>query len=368
MVTHPNRKHDIFSHSAMSVVNGVRAGPVRTYLPYVQNLDNFHLMLNTKVLKAVRSGSKITGVRVENANGKRSTIKIKNTGRVIIASGTMSSPRTLWYSGIGRPDTLTSIRDGQINIALPAEEDWINLPVGESLRNHNQCRLHFETKHDIYYLGTEAFSEPSDRFVDLYKTGSGLFAQTNNRGHFWSSLVLPQSSGRTRFFQGIMLPKANNIVEFQMVLSHGSTSSGQLGIDPNTGATTFIQAPVIQTPADKKAYAQFIDRMIAMSNADGSPMTFKPSGWGKDGTEIAANTNPGKHYVGTCKMGTDDGRKGGSAVVDVNTKVYGTDNLHVVDASIHPDLPTGNTQAITMVAAEQAAAKIAALDGFSLKA
>lgn len=53
----------------------------------------------------------------------------------------------------------------------------------------------------------------------------------------------------------------------------------------------------------------------------------------------------------------------GSSVVDTDTKVWGTDNLFVVDASIHPDMPTGNTQAIIMVAAEQAAEKILALSG-----
>ncbi|KAH1427505.1 hypothetical protein KXV97_001311, partial [Aspergillus fumigatus] len=40
--------------------------------------------------------------------------------------------------------------------------------------------------------------------------------------------------------------------------------------------------------------------------------------------------------------------------------VYGTDNLYIVDASIHPDLPTGNTQAIVMIAAEAAVARILA--------
>jgi cellobiose dehydrogenase (acceptor) len=68
----------------------------------------------------------------------------------------------------------------------------------------------------------------------------------------------------------------------------------------------------------------------------------------------------GSHYVGTAKIGT---KGDAGVVVDTNTKVYGTDNLFVVDASIHPDLPTGNTQAIIMVAAEAAAAKILALGG-----
>jgi cellobiose dehydrogenase (acceptor) len=68
----------------------------------------------------------------------------------------------------------------------------------------------------------------------------------------------------------------------------------------------------------------------------------------------------GAHYVGTAKMG----KKGDAGVVvDTDTKVYGTDNLFVVDASMHPDLPTGNTQAIIMVAAEAAAARILKVGG-----
>jgi cellobiose dehydrogenase (acceptor) len=65
--------------------------------------------------------------------------------------------------------------------------------------------------------------------------------------------------------------------------------------------------------------------------------------------------------VGTAKIGTDDGRDGGTSVVDVNTKVYGTDNIFVVDASIFPGHITGNPSAAIVIASEHAAAKILAL-------
>jgi cellobiose dehydrogenase (acceptor) len=60
-------------------------------------------------------------------------------------------------------------------------------------------------------------------------------------------------------------------------------------------------------------------------------------------------------------MGTDDGRVGGSAVVDTNTKVWGTDNLFVVDASIFPGMVTTNPFAYIVVASERAAERILAL-------
>lgn len=68
------------------------------------------------------------------------------------------------------------------------------------------------------------------------------------------------------------------------------------------------------------------------------------------------------HWIGTNKLGNDDGRQnGGTAVVDINTKVWGTDNLFVVDASIFPGMVTPNPSAYIVTASERAADRILAL-------
>jgi choline dehydrogenase len=70
------------------------------------------------------------------------------------------------------------------------------------------------------------------------------------------------------------------------------------------------------------------------------------------------------HVIGTCKMGQDP-----MAVVDDELRVHGIAGLRVIDASIMPTVPSGNTNAAVIMIAEKGADMIkAASSGGSLKA
>jgi choline dehydrogenase len=89
------------------------------------------------------------------------------------------------------------------------------------------------------------------------------------------------------------------------------------------------------------AYAELIDKPLMppgrLSRADKE-------------TFVRQNIATFNHPCGTAAMGT-----GPDAVVDPALRVIGVDGLHVVDASVIPVIPTGNTQAAVIAVAERAA-------------
>ncbi|KAJ5425835.1 hypothetical protein N7465_000905 [Penicillium sp. CMV-2018d] len=352
MIEQPDEKHQIYSYPSWNVQDQMRAGPVRTYLPDAVKLDNFHLALRTKVIRLVRSGGHVTGVEIQTASGRSAVISVAPHGRVVLAAGALSTPRLLWNSGIGGKTQIETAKKS--GVAVPPQAQWIDLPVGVGLMDHPIFPITFSTNASFGLAGYEGILNGSDsRDISLYRKDSGVLTQGKHRLIFFTS---EEIDGHTQYYQGSCAPTDEGVVTITAYMTHGLTSTGVLGLDAS-GKTVIEKSPYLQTAADRKAARTFVQKMVKDITA---PST---------GFELETNTNvsaiikaqtPGTHYTSTAKMGTDDGRKNGTSVVDTNTKVYGVDNLFIVDASIHPDLPTGNIQAAVMVVAEAAAAKILA--------
>ena len=356
----PNEKRMVYSRPAWSITKNLRAGPARTYMPFAESLDNFTLKLETKVIQVKRTGSSVTGVLVELADGSQQIINLKQGGKVVLAGGALSTPRILWNSGIGKSDALKIVQGGTTGVQLPEAADWIDLPVGHGLKDHSQAPLQFKTSTNYTaYQYTDIASDPVESDVDLYKQGSGILTQAAQRMHLWTSVN--GTDGKERFLQGTVSSMKDGTVTVKTFLTHGTTSTGELGITAG-GNTVLNVKPWLTDAADKEAFSSFIQWWIDITSQGNSTVnaTMALDASSTPESILADSLVSGDHWVGTTKMGADDGRTNGTSVVDTDTRVYGTDNLFIVDASIHPDLPTGNTQAIIMIVAEHAAEKIAA--------
>ena len=376
MIEEPNEKHEVYSHPSWNVKDQLRAGPLRTYLPLAQERGNFELRTGTKVIRVVRDGSKMTGVEIEAATGSNQTeiISIKPNGRIVLAGGATQSPRVLWNSGIGRASQIEIA--AKSGVKVPARDQWIDLPVGEGLKDHPifsitlKSNETFNKRDGPAILNGTALTDiaafESNRTGSLTEGKHELIIFTSREG----------PDGQTRFFQGSCAADSEGVFTIKVYLTHGLTSSGTLSL--NETQTTYIsETPYLTTEADKKTASDFVGEMLQKLLSRGTGYSLVTP---TNVTALLDGLSAGSHYVGTTKIGTDSGLENGTAVVDLDTKVYGTDNLvspfptntlsrpttntsqFIVDGGIHADLPTGNLQTTIMVVAEAAVAKILALE------
>lgn len=96
--------------TSAQIANGIRSGPIHTYLPLAQATDKFTLALNTKVIRVLRNASTITGVEVENDSGRQIINLSDDGGAVLLAAGSMSTPRLLFNSGIGPSEQINIVK------------------------------------------------------------------------------------------------------------------------------------------------------------------------------------------------------------------------------------------------------------------
>lgn len=358
-------KDMVYTHSPYNVQSGLRAGPVRTYLPIAQQLSNFQLQLNSSVLRAIRNGSAVTGVEVELSDNSRQIVNLNAGGKVVLAAGALSTPRTLFRSGIGPVEQIQAVQNGSTSIELPLQSDWIELPVGKYVQDHPnyflQLKIVNNQSTDIATLTDEDFITPSQENIDLFNLKEGPLVQGNGRLDFFDKIT-DEATGTDRYFQVTGTSTSTGNITLIVALTHGLDSTGELVIT-SQGTTEFSTTPWLNTDGDKAAVTAYMEKLLGYMRRPGSNLV-PVAGLNITAAELAGEHGSTVHFVGSCRLGEDDGREsGGRAVVDLNARVYGTDNLYIVDASIHPDLPTGNTQAPVMVVAEKASALILGSEG-----
>jgi choline dehydrogenase-like flavoprotein len=335
--------------------NGRRWSAADAFLRPAVSRPNLSVMSDAAVSRIAVAGGRATGVELAGQ-----TIAARR--EVILAAGAIASPQLLQLSGIG-----DSARLRAVGIDPVLE----NPSVGADLHDHPNVMLMRELLNtESYGISVAGFPRVVAAAFDYLFRGRGMFA---------SNVVEAGGFARTR-------PEATAPdVQFHFVPFHRSTrpdrivtwghgfalhvcvlrptSRGRVDIESrDPGVPPRIDPQMMATEYDRATLiagtrlARRVMESTALAEISGPELI--PGGEVQSDDEIMAfiraKCSTVFHPVGTCRMGTDKG-----AVVDTRLRVRGIDRLRVVDASIMPQIVSGNTNAATMMIAERGAAFIA---------
>jgi len=346
------------SGSAYFQVNqkaGRRWSAARGFLKPVLGRKNLRLETGVTVERLVFEGKQVVGVEFVQ-NGVRSTARID--GEVVLCAGSVGSPGLLEASGVG-----DAARLGSLGI-VPVH----HLPgVGENLQDHLQIRPVYrvsgiktlnETYHNLISRGLMGLDylfrrrgpltmAPSQ--LGAFVRSSDAYATPNLEFHFQPLSLDSWGEGLHRF------PAFTASVCNLRPTSRGSIHLKSVKGDPD------IRPNYLATEADRLVAVEAL-RWVRRIVAQPPLAPYKPEEY-KPGAEVTSDDDllraAGElgttifHPVGTAKMGTDGDAM---AVTDARLRVRGVENLRVIDASVMPNITSGNTNSPTMMIAEKGAA------------
>jgi choline dehydrogenase len=338
---------------------GFRRSSYRSFLNgKVRARKNLTIMTNTQISKVIFDGSKAIGVECLQKRGK-TDLTFHANKEVILSAGAISSPQILQLSGIGDEALLNKLDIKTIHH---------NPAVGKNLQDHLQIRLVYKT--NTRTLNDELNTWWKKALIGmqyiLFRTGpltlsaSQVFAFTNtsldgsrpNIQFHMQPLSADKPGDGVHPFSAFTMSVCNLRPESRGEVSiHSSNPKDLPTIIPNYLSTKSDREVAVESikVARKIAQANSIKEHILDEFVPGNSFSSD-----EDLLEVARNHSQSiYHPVGTCKMGHDK-----ESVVDDQLRVHGVKNLRVVDASIMPELVSGNTNAPTMMIAEKAAEMI----------
>ena len=346
-------RQDGFGTFDVTIDNGKRQGVSRAYLNKINGYKNLSIENDTDVSKIIFKEKKAIGVEVKKNNN--SEIYYCNK-EVILSSGSINSPKILQLSGIGDEKVLNQNGIDIIN-HLPG--------VGKNLQDHLEIYIQHKSKikDTLYNLSTNYLTQAIEGVKwFLLKKGMltyshlevGGFVKTSEKYnhpniqlHFFPSLVInhgltnPSFDG-FQFHASPNRPKSRGFVEIK--------SNNYLD-DPKIQFNYLEHEEDLQQMRDSVKIANKIFKQESMKKYLGEQLRPGYDVTDNELDDIIRNTaDTAYHPSCTNKMGTDS-----MSVVDEETKVYGVENLRVIDSSIMPDILSGNLNAGTIMIAEKAA-------------
>jgi len=335
---------------------GFRCSASVGYLNPIKKRKNLKILTKAHVKNITFEEKKATGITYWKNN---QLITAKTRKEVILSAGAIGSPHILQISGIGDP---SKIKNHGIKIVH-------NSPgVGKNLQDHIMMRPVYKVK-NIKTLNKKINSLYGKMLIGMeyifFRKGPMTMGASQLCG-FAKSDPSRDTPNLQFHIQPISTDKlgGSNLHDFHAftptVANIRPTSRGEVCINSSDSRDhPKIKMNYLSTIEDRKVTAEglkLIRKIVLETDAFSKyePKEFRPGENIMDDEELvkAASDHAQTifHPVGTCKMGKDD-----YAVVDDRLVVQGVKKLRIVDASIMPNITSGNTNAPTIMIAEKAA-------------
>lgn len=335
---------------------GRRCSAATAHLKPALKRKNVTLKTRALVQKILIENHRATGVVVEQ-DGKVEEIRAAN---VIVSCGAIKSPQLLMLSGIGSADeltehnidvvhhlpgvgknlqdhftTITAVECKQpvtlVHLANPLHKlragmQWMLTRKGEAASNVWEMGGLVSSDHDVDYPDLEY------HFAPVYSTYQGRTISLYQGFQLNVDLLRPYSSGTVKLDSDD--PYAAPLADFKY-------------FDDSRDLDVLIKGyHCMQELLSQPAFDEFRGKRLA-------PEPDKTSAREVE-AYVRATASTDYHPCGTCKMG-----QGEDSVVNGRMQVHGLEGLYVVDASVMPDIVSGNLNAPVQMMAEYAADVIA---------
>lgn len=331
--------------------DGQRCSTAEAYLKPALDRSNLEVVTGALVTRVEFDGQRAVGVTYESDDETRSEAA---ANEIVLCGGTINSPQLLLRSGVGPADHLS-----EHGIPVVADRPG----VGADLQDHVGTTVVFESSEPVSLDDAGSLGDLAKYF--LLKRGpltsniaeAGAFVRTSPdleapdvQLMFGPAYFVrhgfedPPSDGHYYSIGGIVLdPQSRGCIRLRSADPHADPVIDPRYLEAEEDLDVLIEALKL---AREVGHAEPFDAYREREVHPG-PDTRDREGFAEYIRNVAQTLY---HPVGTCKMGSGD-----EAVVDDRLRVHGVENLRVVDASVMPVIPSGNTNAATMMIAERAA-------------